>query len=56
MPCTKDQLIAAINSFASARTTGDVPLMQMAADVLTKLVDTLEFSEPEPEEAKETES
>jgi hypothetical protein len=50
MPCTKAELIAAINSFASARTTGDVPLMQMAADVLTKLVDTLEFSEPEPEE------
>jgi hypothetical protein len=49
MPCTKDQLIAAINSFASARTTGDVPLMQMAADALTQLVDTLEFSEPEPQ-------
>ena len=54
MPCTKDQLIADINSFASARTTGDVPLMQMAADALSQPVDTLEFSEPElqPEETE----
>lgn len=47
MPCTKEQLIAAINSYASARTTGDVPLIQMAAQALTEVVDTLNFSEPE---------
>jgi hypothetical protein len=47
MPCTKEQLITAINSYASARTTGDAPLIQLAAQALTEVVDTLEFSEPE---------
>jgi hypothetical protein len=50
MPCTKEQLITAINSYASARTTGDAPLIQMAAATLSQVVDTLEFTEPAPEE------
>lgn len=50
MPCTKEQLITAINSYAAARATGDGPLIQIAAAVLTEAVETLEFSEPAPEE------
>lgn len=48
MPCTKTDLVTAINSYAAARATGDGPLIQMAATKLTEMVDTLEFSEPEP--------
>lgn len=50
MPCTKDQLVSAINSFAAARVSNDGPLIQMAAQVLSGVVDTLEFAEPEVEE------
>jgi hypothetical protein len=50
MPCTKEQLITAINSYASARTTGDASLIQMAAAALTQAVDTLEFTELSPDE------
>lgn len=54
MPCTKEQLVAAINSYASARTTSDGPLIGMAAAALTELVDSLTFTEPETEaEAEE---
>ncbi len=41
MPCTKAELIAAINSYASARTTNDGPLINMAAAALGQVVDTL---------------
>lgn len=49
MPCTKPELIAAINSYASARITGDGPLIAMAAQALEKVIETLAFSEPAPE-------
>ena len=49
MPCTKEQLVSAINSFAAARVSNDSPLIQMAAAVLSGVVDTLEFAEPEIE-------
>lgn len=55
MPCTKTELVTAINSYASARVTNDGPLIQMAAGVLTELVDGLEFSEPAEEPAAEAE-
>lgn len=48
MPCTKAEFVAAINSYAAARQTGDGPLINMAATALTQLLDTLAFSEPEP--------
>jgi hypothetical protein len=51
MPCTKAQLVAAINSYAAARQTGDGPLVNLAAQALTAMVDTLEFTEP-PAEAE----
>lgn len=50
MPCTKEQLVSAINSYAAARQTGDGPLIQMSSQVLTTAIDTLTFSEPEQEE------
>lgn len=50
MPCTKTDLVTAINSYAAARATGDAPLMQMAATKLTEMIDTLAFSEPEATE------
>jgi hypothetical protein len=49
MPCTKDQLVTAINSYASAKCTGDVALINMSIEALTQCVDTLVFSEPEIE-------
>jgi hypothetical protein len=50
MPCTKTDLVTAINSYAAARATGDGPLMQLAVTKLTEMIDTLEFSEPEAAE------
>lgn len=52
MPCTKAELIAAINSYASARATGDGPLINMAAVALGQVVESLTFTEP-PAEAEE---
>ena len=49
MPCTKSALIAAINSFGAARTTGDANLLNYSATAVSNLVDTLEFA-PEPEQ------
>jgi hypothetical protein len=49
MPCTKEQLATAINSYSTARVTGDEALIQMAVNRLTELIDTLPFPEPEPE-------
>lgn len=46
MPCTKAELVAAINSYAAARCTSDGNLINMAAHALTQVVDTLEFAEP----------
>lgn len=51
MPCKKSELVSAINSFGAARASGDMNLINMAAELLASLVDTLEFS---PEEQKET--
>jgi len=48
MPCTKSQLVEAINSFAAARCSNDAPLIQMAAARLGQIVETLEYA-PEPE-------
>ena len=50
MACKKNELVSAINSFGSARATGDANLIAFAANMIGSLLDTLEFS-PE-EEAK----
>ena len=50
MACKKSQLVSAINSFGSARATGDGNLIAFAADLIGNLIETLEF---EPEDDKE---
>ena len=58
MACKKSELISAINSFGSARATGDGNLIQFAANLIGQCIESLEFA-PEEEadeaEAKEVE-
>lgn len=57
MACTKRELVDAINSYASARTTGDRNLIQMSANLLQNMIETLEFapeSEAEADAAEES--
>lgn len=49
MACKKSQLVSAVNSFGAARATGDSNLIAFAADLIAKLIETLEF---EPEDDK----
>jgi hypothetical protein len=50
MPCKKAELVSAINSYATARGTGDANLINAAAAMLQPLVDSLEYA-PEQAEA-----
>jgi hypothetical protein len=50
MACKKSELVGAINSFATARASGDGALQQMSAQFLQNTIETLEF---EPEEVAE---
>jgi hypothetical protein len=52
MACTKSQLVSAINSFGSARATGDGNLIAFSANLIGQLIDTIEFA---PEEETHTE-
>lgn len=54
MACTKSQLVSAINSFGSARATGDGNLISFSANLIGQLIDTLEFA-PEEEVVEEAE-
>jgi len=54
MACKKSELISAINSFGSARATGDNNLIQFAANLIGQLVETLDFT-PEEEPISEDE-
>ena len=49
MACTKSQLVSAINSFGSARATGDGNLVAFAGNLIGQLIETLEFA-PEEEQ------
>lgn len=51
MACKKSELVSAINSFGSARATGDGNLIAFSANLIGQLIGTLEF-EPEAEEAQ----
>ena len=51
MACKKSELVSAINSYASARMTGDGNLQSYAANLLEQLVSTIEFA---PEQEEET--
>ena len=55
MACKKSELISAINSFGSARASGDPNLVQFAGQLIGQFVETLEF-EPEEEKEAATES
>ena len=55
MACTKAELISAINSFGAARATGDGNLVAFAGNLIGQLLETLEFSTEEQEEAPITE-
>ena len=48
MACKKSELVSSINSFGSARATGDGNLIGFAVNMIGSLLDTLEFS-PEEE-------
>jgi len=52
MACRKSELISAINSFGTARATGDGNLIAFSVNMIGQLIDTLEF-EPEEEPAEE---
>jgi hypothetical protein len=54
MACKKSELVSAINSFGSARVTGDGNLVAFSVNLISQLIDTLEF-EPEEAPAEETE-
>lgn len=55
MPCTKNQLISAINSFGAARAVADGNLISFSANLIGQLIDTLEFA-PEEEVTEEIEA
>jgi hypothetical protein len=54
MTCKKSELISAINSFGSARTTGDAKLIAFAGELLVQLLETIEFEHEELEETVNT--
>lgn len=54
MACTKSQLVSAINSFGSARATGDGNLIAFSGNLIGQLLETLEF-EPEEKVVEDTE-
>lgn len=43
MACKKSELVAAINSYATARATGDTILINIASQMLQSLVDSLNY-------------
>ena len=54
MACKKSELVSAINSFGSARATGDHNLIGFAVNLIGQLVETLEFApETDPVETNE---
>lgn len=50
MSCKKSELISAINSFGTARATGDGNLIAFSGNLIGQLIETLEFA---PEETAE---
>jgi len=54
MACKKSELISAINSFGSARATGDGNLIAFSAKLIGQLIETIEFA-PEEEVMEDTE-
>ena len=53
MACKKSELVSAINSFGSARATGDGNLIRFAVNLIGQLIETLEFEPEDIEQAEE---
>jgi hypothetical protein len=53
MAPTKNQLVSAINSFGSARASGDSTLIAFAANLIGELINNLEFAPEETQKIKE---
>ena len=56
MACTKSQLVSAVNSYAAARASNDANLLQFSINLVTQLIDTLEFAEEITEEVTNEEA
>ena len=55
MACKKSELAQAINTYTSARVSGDPNLVNFASQLLTQYMDTLEY-DPEEETVEEAEA
>ena len=53
MACKKSELAQAINTYATARSSGDPNLVNFASNLLTQYLDTLEYAEEEAEPTEE---
>ena len=53
MACKKSELVSAINSFATARATGDATLQNFSAQLVQQFIESLEYA-PEEEPAENT--
>ena len=53
--CTKEELVQAINTYATARATNDPNLVQFAGNLLNQYLETLSFKEAEVEPTAEPE-
>ena len=53
MACKKSELAQAINTYTSARVSGDANLVNFASSLLTQYMDTLEYAEEEKVEPTE---
>ena len=53
MPCKKSDLVSAINSYATARATGDNNLINAAVSMLQPLVDSLAYADEQSGEIQE---
>tara|TARA_Y100000289_G_scaffold6760_1_gene6067 strand:- start:160 stop:342 length:183 start_codon:yes stop_codon:yes gene_type:complete len=56
MACKKSELVSAINSFASARATGDGNLVAFSAQLVQQCVDTLEFDDEDEETTEDSDA
>ena len=56
MACKKSELISAINSFASAKATGDPNLMAFSGNLVQQCIETLEYEPEEETPAEEVEA
>jgi len=52
MACKKSELVSAINSYASARASGDGNLINFSAQLVQEYVETLEFDDEDEETAE----